>query len=148
LRCEAVEMEAVSMKRSLRNLSKGKLAAALVLMCALVFGGYFGYHKFVVHAGSTENKAVVNTLEEYNAYLKEEIEASMRLEPGVLVLYAVAEKERPHHVTILEIYVDEAAYKSHIATPHFQKYKKETLDMVQSLELVDTTPLIPGLKIK
>ena len=87
-------------------------------------------------------------LEEYNAYLKEEIEASMRLEPGVLVLYAVAEKERPHHVTILEIYVDEAAYKSHIATPHFQKYKKETLDMVQSLELVDTTPLIPGLKIK
>lgn len=87
-------------------------------------------------------------LEEYNAYLKEEIEASMRLEPVVLVLYAVAEKERPHHVTILEIYVDEAAYKSHIATPHFQKYKKETLDMVQSLELVDTTPLIPGLKIK
>ena len=87
-------------------------------------------------------------LEEYKAYLKEEIEASMRLEPGVLVLYAVAEKERPHHVTILEIYVDEAAYKSHIATSHFQKYKKGTLDMVQSLELVDTTPLIPGLKIK
>ena len=87
-------------------------------------------------------------LEEYNAYLKEEIEASMRLEPVVLVLYAVAEKERPHHVTILEIYVDEAAYKSHIATSHFQKYKKGTLDMVQSLELVDTTPLIPGLKIK
>ena len=56
------------MKRSLRNLSKGKLAAALVLMCALVFGGYFGYHKFVVHAGSTENKAVVNTLEEYKTY--------------------------------------------------------------------------------
>ena len=35
-------------------------------------------------------------LEEYNAYLKEEIEVSMRLEPGVLVLYAVAEKERPN----------------------------------------------------
>ena len=87
-------------------------------------------------------------LEEYNAYLKEEIEASMRLEPGVLVLYAVAEKGRAHHVTICEIYVDEAAYKSHIATSHFQKYKKGTLDMVQSLELVDTTPLIPGLKIK
>lgn len=87
-------------------------------------------------------------LEEYNAYLKEEIEASMRLEPGVLVLYAVAEKERPNYVTILEIYADEAAYKSHIATPHFQKYKKGTLDMVQALELIDATPLIPGLKIK
>lgn len=87
-------------------------------------------------------------LDEYNAYLKEEIEASMRLEPGVLTLYAVAEKERPNEVTILEIYADEAAYQSHIKTPHFQKYKQETLDMVQALELIDTTPLIPGLKIK
>jgi len=31
-------------------------------------------------------------LENYNALLKEEIEASVRLEPGVLTLYAVAEK--------------------------------------------------------
>lgn len=87
-------------------------------------------------------------LDEYNAFLKEEIEASMRLEPGVLTLYAVAEKERPNEVTILEIYADEAAYQSHIKTPHFQKYKQGTLDMVQGLELIDTTPLIPGLKIK
>ena len=91
---------------------------------------------------------IIIELEEYNAYLKEEIEVSMRLEPGVLVLYAVAEKERPNHVTILEIYADEAAYKSHIATPHFKKYKEGTLDMVQMLELIDATPLIPGLKMK
>lgn len=87
-------------------------------------------------------------LPEYNAYLKEEIEASMRLEPGVLSLYAVAEKDNPAKVTILEIYADEAAYQSHIKTPHFQKYKQGTLDMVKDLELIDTTPLIPGLKIK
>lgn len=87
-------------------------------------------------------------LVEYNVYLKEEIEASMRLEPGVLTLYAVAEKEHPNEVTILEIYADEAAYQSHIKTLHFQKYKHGTLDMVQALELIDTTPLIPGLKIK
>ena len=87
-------------------------------------------------------------LDEYNAYLKEEIEASMRLEPGVLTLYAVAEKDAPHKITILEIYADRAAYESHLKTPHFQKYKQGTLDMVKDLELVDTTPLIPGLKIK
>lgn len=87
-------------------------------------------------------------LERYNAFLKEEIEASMRLEPGVLTLYAVPEKEHPHKVTILEIYADQDAYKSHIQTPHFQKYKQGTLQMVQELELVDSTPLIPGLKIK
>ena len=58
------------------------------------------------------------------------------------------ERNAPTHVTILEIYADEAAYKSHIATPHFKKYKEGTLDMVQMLELIDATPLIPGLKMK
>ena len=87
-------------------------------------------------------------LAEYNTYLKEEIEASMRLEPGVLLLYAMAEKDHPNEVTILEIYADETAYKSHIETPHFQKYKQGTLSMVEELELTDTTPLLPGLKIK
>ena len=85
---------------------------------------------------------------EYNAFLKEEIETSMRLESGVLTLYAVAEKERPDKMTILEIYADEAAYRSHILTPHFQKYKRGTHDMVRSLELVDATALVPDLKIK
>ena len=87
-------------------------------------------------------------LDAYNAYLKEEIEASMRLEPGVLTLYATADKENPNKITILEIYADREAYKKHIQTPHFQKYKQGTLSMVKDLELVDTTPLIPGLKIK
>lgn len=87
-------------------------------------------------------------LDAYNAFLKEEIEASMRLEPGVLTLYAVSEKENPNKITILEIYADEAAYQSHIKTPHFQKYKQGTLEMVKELELIDTKALIPGLKIK
>ena len=87
-------------------------------------------------------------LDAYNTFLKEEIEASMRLEPGVLTLYATAEKEAPHKVTILEIYADRSAYESHLQTPHFQKYKQGTLSMVKELELVDVKPLIPGLKIK
>ena len=87
-------------------------------------------------------------LDAYNAFLTEEIEASMRLEPGVLTLYATAEKEAPHKVTILEIYADRTAYESHLQTPHFQKYKQGTLSMVKELELVDVKPLIPGLKIK
>ena len=87
-------------------------------------------------------------LENYNALLKEEIEASVRFEPGVLTLYAVAEKNDPTHITILEIYADTVAYKSHLLTPHFIKYKNGTKDMVKSLELVETVPLVPGMKIK
>lgn len=87
-------------------------------------------------------------LENYKAALKEEIEASVRIEPGVLSLYAVSEKEDPAHITILEIYADSAAYKAHLLTPHFIKYKTGTEEMVKSLELVPVTPLIPQMKIK
>jgi quinol monooxygenase YgiN len=87
-------------------------------------------------------------LESYRAFLKEEIETSLRVEPGVLTLYAVAEKNKPTHITILEIYANEEAYKKHIQTPHFLKYKNGTKDMVKSLELIEADPLIPTMKVK
>jgi quinol monooxygenase YgiN len=87
-------------------------------------------------------------LEQYKSILKEGIEASVNKEPGVLTLYAVSEKDNPTHFTILEIYADSAAYNAHLQTPHFLRYKNSTQSMVKSLELVETTPLIPGMKIK
>jgi quinol monooxygenase YgiN len=95
-------------------------------------------------------KIVVDSaqLESYKALLREEIEASLRVEPGVLTLYAVAEKTDPTRITILEIYADSAAYLAHIKTPHFLKYKTGTLSMVKSLELVAAEPLLPGTPIK
>ena len=82
-------------------------------------------------------------LDRYKTFLKEEIEISLRAEPGVLTLYAVSEKNNPTHITILEIYANVDVYKSHLLTPHFLKYKSGTQDMVKSLELVEAVPL-PG----
>jgi quinol monooxygenase YgiN len=76
-------------------------------------------------------------LEKYNAALKEQMTTAVRLEAGVLTYYAVADKKNPSQITILEIYADTLAYKSHIETPHFKKYKETVKDMVKSLELVD-----------
>ena len=87
-------------------------------------------------------------LDSYTAFLREEIETSVKAEPGVLTLYAVAEKKRPTHITILEIYADSAAYQKHIKTPHFLKYKNGTKEMVKSLELIDAAALVPGIRIK
>jgi quinol monooxygenase YgiN len=109
------------------------------------------------YAQGTDNKQLVRLaklvidsaqLETYNAFLKEEIETSIKTERGVRTLYAVADKKKPTHITILEIYANEEAYKKHIQTPHFLKYKNGTKDMVRSLELIETIPLIPGMKIK
>jgi len=76
-------------------------------------------------------------LENYNAALKEQMTTAIRVEPGVLTYYAVADKEHPSHITILEIYADSNAYKSHIETTHFKKYKATVQNMVKSLELVN-----------
>ncbi len=83
-------------------------------------------------------------LDEYMKMSTEVGTTSLRTEPGVLTMYAVADKNNPCLITILETYASQEAYKSHIASPHFQKYKQGTLHMVKSLELCDQTPLNPN----
>ncbi len=82
-------------------------------------------------------------LEEYLSMAAEVGEISLLTEPGVLTMYAVAEKENPCNITILEIYASQEAYKAHIASSHFQKYKQGTLHMVKDLKLIDQNPLNP-----
>jgi quinol monooxygenase YgiN len=60
-------------------------------------------------------------LEDYRAAVSEQIDAAIREEPGVLVLYAVSDKDNPAHITVFEIYKNMAAYKSHLETAHFQE---------------------------
>jgi quinol monooxygenase YgiN len=76
-------------------------------------------------------------LDKFIAILKTESEASVRLEPGVICIYPMFQKENPTRISLLEIYENKAAYASHLQTPHFQHYKTTTLDMVKSLKLVD-----------
>src|ERR1700704_5698014 len=72
-------------------------------------------------------------LENYKTALKEHAETAVRVEPGVLTLYAVYEKNNPTHVTVFEIYASQEAYQAHLQTPHFLKYKTSTKDMVKAL---------------
>lgn len=87
-------------------------------------------------------------IERYKAAVKEHIETAVRVEPGVLTLYAVYEKNNPSHVTVFEIYANAAAYQAHLQAPHFIKYKTVTKDMVKSLELVETVPIALETKPK
>jgi quinol monooxygenase YgiN len=82
----------------------------------------------------------------YIAALKEEIQTAVREEPGVLTLYAVADKKSPSRITIFEVYADEKAYKAHLETAHFKKYKLGTKSMVKSLVLTECTPIALGAK--
>jgi quinol monooxygenase YgiN len=82
-----------------------------------------------------------NQLEEYKQILAEEAEASVRLEPGVICIFPMYRQDDPTAVRILEIYASREAYDAHIASPHFQRYKKTTLKMVKALKLVDMSAI-------
>lgn len=87
-------------------------------------------------------------VDSYKAAAKQVIETSVRTEPGVLALYAVAEKDNPARVIVFEMYADLEAYKTHLETEHFKTYKAVTQTMVKSLRLADTIPIALSSKAK
>lgn len=80
-------------------------------------------------------------LDAYKLFLKEEIEASLERETGVLMLSAVSLNNCAERIRIFEIYASRAAYESHLQSPHFLRYKNATANMVRSLTLHDANPV-------
>lgn len=95
-------------------------------------------------------KIVVDSaqLESYKSALTEGMHAAFQKEKGVLGFNAVYDKKNPTHITIFETYADTSAYKLHILTPHFKKYKTTVAGMVKALELVDVEPISQESKLK
>lgn len=81
-------------------------------------------------------------LDAYKTILAEEQEASVRLEPGVLMLHSTSIAGEPTQIRLLEVYASRAAYEAHLKTPHFIKYKTSTEKMVRSLKLIETDPIL------
>jgi quinol monooxygenase YgiN/uncharacterized protein (DUF1330 family) len=77
-------------------------------------------------------------LQGYKAAVTEEIEDSIRREPGVLAIYSMTLKETPNQLRFFEIYADDEAYRKHIASPHFRKYVDVTKAMITSRKLIET----------
>jgi quinol monooxygenase YgiN len=108
------------------------LAGAMGTAAAQESGQYIQVAEIVVDAAQ---------LDDYKAAVREQIDAAIRKEPGVLVLYAVSEKDDPTRVKVFEIYRDRNAYKAHLGSDHFKKYKATVEKMVKSLKLVQATPI-------
>ena len=85
-------------------------------------------------------------LAQYKAALAEHAKTAVQVEPGVLSLQAVYDKNHPTIITVFEVYASEDAYQTHLKTPHFLKYKNGTLKMVKSLVLVEVAPIAMEIK--
>ena len=86
------------------------------------------------------------SLAAYLEFLREEIEVSVAIEPGVVMLNAVQLRDAPHQVRLLEVYASREAYEAHTQSPHFLKYKTGTAEMVRSLRLIDVNPILLAAK--
>ncbi|QNF35884.1 antibiotic biosynthesis monooxygenase [Adhaeribacter swui] len=95
-----------------------------------------------------EVEIAADYLNAYKKILQEEAEATVRLEPGVITIFPMYQKENLNHIRILEIYANQEAYAAHLKTPHFLKYKTSTQKMVKSLKLVDMQALDADLMNK
>jgi len=102
-------------------------------------------HRHIVRMAELEIDA--DQLEAYRLLLAEEIEASVAMEPGVLMLNAVALRDDPAQIRILEVYASQRDYEAHLQTPHFLKYQSQTSGMVKALRLVDVDPLLMRSKM-
>lgn len=127
-----------------------KLGLLLVLLHLSLIG--FGQSDDALKADTDQGKMMVRIaeleigtdyLDEYLEILKEESEASLMLEPGVICIYPMFQKENPTQIRLLEIYANQEAYESHLKTPHFQKYKTTTAEMVKDLKLIDMEAIDP-----
>ncbi len=84
-------------------------------------------------------------VDRYLAMLKEQMDAAVRLEPGVISYTVYSDKINPAKITIVEVYADNNAYLAHREAPHFKKYKEASSDLVLSLELSEVdVPLAVG----
>ena len=86
--------------------------------------------------------------EDYMGFASEVGLVSMASEPGVIALFSMQDKADPCKIYILEVYADREAYQAHLQTEHFRKYKEGTADMVKSLKLIDTNPLVTAEFLK
>jgi len=127
------------------------------LLVATLFSGSFLFWPQRCGAGEPLGVPIVRIAEleidsaqlyAYRVALREEIETSIHVEPGVLTLYAVALKEHPEQIRLFEMYRDAAAYESHLQSSHFKTYKARTQRMVKSLRLLETEPILLGSKSK
>ena len=86
-------------------------------------------------------------LTSFHAAIEVSVETAVRVEPGVVALYAVSEKDDPTRISVFEIYTGEDAYKTHLEAEHFRKFRTVTEKMVKSRNLIDAVPIAMSAKM-
>jgi quinol monooxygenase YgiN len=118
--------------------------AAIILVCWAYASGCGQSKEPYVRVAALEVDP--QQLDGFKAALKEDIEAAVRNEPGVISLYAAYDQASPNRITIFEVYINQQAHQAHQQTPHFLKYKSATQGMVRSTIRTEMSPITLAVK--
>jgi quinol monooxygenase YgiN len=128
--------------------TKQLLIVGASMLASAAGGSALGQEKLDQYIQIAEIEIDPSQIDAYRAAVKEHIETAIRVEPGVLTLYAVSDKNDPTKVRVFEIYRDSEAYRLHLESEHFKRYKATMERMVKSLKLIRTDAIALGAKAR
>ncbi|MCX4178188.1 antibiotic biosynthesis monooxygenase [Enterobacter sp. HSTU-ASh6] len=78
---------------------------------------------------------------EFKNIVMPEMAESLKVEKGVLAMYAATDSQTPNLWYFYEIYASEEAYQLHRQTPHFRDYLRQTAHMSVSKDAIPVKPV-------
>lgn len=106
---------------------------------------FLGDKHIIPNERTINNLVIVEVKPEFQSEFKNivlpEMAESLKVEKGVLAMYAATDSETPNRWYFYEIYASEEAYQLHRQTPHFRDYLRQTAHMSASKNAIPVKPV-------
>ncbi|MCF3452960.1 putative quinol monooxygenase [Enterobacter hormaechei] len=106
---------------------------------------FLGDKHIIPDERTINNLVIVEVKPEFQTEFKNivlpEMAESLKVEKGVLAMYAATDSQTPNRWYFYEIYASEEAYQLHRQTPHFRDYLRQTAHMSSSKNAIPVKPV-------
>ncbi|UTN95680.1 MULTISPECIES: putative quinol monooxygenase [Serratia] len=106
---------------------------------------FLGDKQIVQNERTINNLVIVDVKPEHQQAFKNivlaEMSDSLKIEDGVLAMYAATDAKNENRWYFYEIYASEADYQRHRQTPHFRGYIAQTSEMTTAKESIPVVPV-------
>ncbi len=106
---------------------------------------FLGDKHIIPDERTINNLVIVEVKPEFQTEFKNivlpEMAESLKVEKGVLAMYAATDSHTPNRWYFYEIYASEEAYQLHRQTPHFRDYLRQTAHMSASKNAIPVKPV-------
>ncbi|WP_167522381.1 putative quinol monooxygenase [Mixta intestinalis] len=106
---------------------------------------FLGDKRIIPNERTINNLVIVEVKPEFQTKFKNivlpEMAESLKVEKGVLAMYAATDSQTPNRWYFYEVYASEEDYQLHRQTPHFRDYLRQTAHMSTSKDAIAVKPV-------